>query len=273
VDETLIRVEIGRLSPLKVNDELVNPRSRTRNTTDLQASIKQHGLLQLPIITPVHFLLDYTDPEQEFYILLGERRVTACRALGWKHIECRVQGSSLAVEGIALLATGNVQQIFSPLQYANLARMMAEQGMGSLYIGHTLGKSAATVSLLFQLLEASPKVQSLVDSGKMSLSTFRTIAARSAEEQDEIVSETKVRNEDGRVTRNAIKSARKRHDDAKKGEPLAGDEVTVRALVKSVDDTLTHLLKMGPFGGSEKTVIRYFVERFNLTIEELEEIL
>ena len=275
MDEQVIRVEIGRLSPLRVGDELVNPRIRTHNTKDLQASIRQHGLLQPPVITPIHPQLDYTDPEQSFYILLGERRVTACRALGWKTIECKVEdvdttGGSI---DIALLATGNIQQEFSPLQTANLARMLAEQGENNLRISRTLGITKSMTALLFQLLEASDKVQGLVDSGKMSMSTFRTIAARSTEEQDAIVDETKVRNEDGRVTRNAIKSARKRHDDAKKGEPLAGDEVTVRTVAHGIEQLADKLSKMAPFERSEKTVVRHFLARFKGIVEVLEEVL
>jgi len=273
VDDTILRVEIGRLSPLKVNDELINPRSRTHNTKDLQASIEEHGLLQPPVITPINSSLDYTDPKQMFYIVLGERRVTACRALGWKTVECIVKTSSLDVEGIAYLATGNVQQEFSPLQLANLARILAEQGQNKHYISRTIGRTVSTVELLFKLLEASEKVRGLVDSGKLSMSAFRTICARSSEEQDAIIEETKVRNEDGRVTRNAIKSARKRHDDAKKGNPLAGDEVTVRTVAHGIEQLANKLNKMAPFERSEKTVVRHFLERFAFIIEELEEVL
>ncbi len=55
------------------------PFARARNTTDLQASMRLHGLL-VPILVA-------TDMKT---VLSGTRRLTAAKALGWKEIEAQV---------------------------------------------------------------------------------------------------------------------------------------------------------------------------------------
>lgn len=265
----ILSIPIKNLIPLTIGDRRVNPSKRISDTTDLQASIATTGLLHPPVVVPVDEDLEANAENQTYYILSGERRITALRQQGQKFVDCSVMHNLDEAGMVDVLAAGNVQKPLSPLQQANLCMIMAEQGRNKLSIGRAMGLDTSGVELLFSLLEASENVQRLVDSGKMGLSTFRTLAYRSQEEQDEIVSEVTIKNSDGRVTRNAVRSAKKRHDDAKKGTPMAGDVDSVQTLCNTANEAMGKLLEMAPYERSEKAAIRILLTKIQENIEEL----
>ena len=256
-------IELSKIVPLDIEGDHPNPSRRTSNTTGLQGSIKEVGL-----VTPVRLMRISDD---EYQILSGARRVTACKALGWTHIQAEVVEYDEEIDPLSILAAANVQMEFTHLEKARLSLRLAEQGKNQNQTARTLGETVSTIELYAKLLDADEGVQKLVDSGKMSLSTFRTISCRPEKEQREIVAKVKVRNEDGRLTRNAVKAARKRHDAEKTGDPMIGDEVTVQSLAKEIDANLEKLSTLYPYEASEQTILRYFLKRFETWTDETTE--
>ena len=67
---------------IKISDIVILKNSRTElKITELQASIDNHGLLQ-----PV--LVRKADQDKNYVLIAGERRLRACKKLGWSEIEC-----------------------------------------------------------------------------------------------------------------------------------------------------------------------------------------
>jgi ParB family chromosome partitioning protein len=252
-------VDIKLLNPLRVHGERVNPEARLRDTTDLQESIKEVGLLTPVLVMP---------NGEGYYILSGERRWKACQKLQWTTIPVLVLNTDDPV--MALLA-GNVQREFTPLQQANVCRLLAEDGKSQTAIARSLGgKGRAYVEILLKLLEAHPAVQELVESGKMALSTFRTIAWKSQEEQQLVIDKSLTRSEDGRITRRAIKKAVKRVEDDRQPERLAGDPEALGDIALRVLNDLEALAALSPFNGGEKLTIRALVEQAGNVLTDLD---
>jgi len=176
-----------------------NPRGRVGNTTDLQASIKERGLLQP---------LTVRSEGEKFMLLSGYRRLKAVKALGWETVPIAIIPESDEVDLADMLAA-NLYKAPDLLSEAMAVReLMKKKGWSVSRAGRVIGRSVNDIKTMADLLEADESVQNAVVEGRMSLTAFRAICKESKERQRAIVEDAKPRNKDGKLTITTVKAAR-----------------------------------------------------------------
>ena len=117
---------------------------------ELASSIRQHGLLQ-PITV--------RSSGDGYELIMGERRLRACRMLGFTAIDAFILPAT-ADESAELALIENLQR--ESLHYFEEAEAYAEliaRGMTQDALAHRLGKSAASVANKLRLLKLEPELR------------------------------------------------------------------------------------------------------------------
>lgn len=135
---------------------------------ELRASIAAHGLLQ-PIVVR-------RGPLGGYEVVAGERRLRACRALGWSRIRAVVRDVDDA--GMQTLAiVENLQRAdLNALEKARALKAMVDtQGLTQEGVAERVGKDRATVANLLRLLELPEDVRLALEDGRLSASQAKAI--------------------------------------------------------------------------------------------------
>lgn len=135
----------------------------------LAASIKSDGLLQPPTVRPIG--------NGFFEIVAGERRVRACKSLGWPEIPCMVRELT-DEQAAALMLAENVMRVdINPIEEANAYRSRMSK------FGWTVKQTAENVNLplkrvkdRLQLLELHPDVQKLIQTKQLGVTYGESMA-------------------------------------------------------------------------------------------------
>jgi ParB family chromosome partitioning protein len=257
-----LKIKLSKLRILEVDGKRVNPAARTRNTKDLQASMAKVGQL-----TPI--LVEAADEDGKHRILSGHRRVTAARALKWKEIEAEVV-TEMNMGPLFVMAVANIEKPLTPLETARHAGLLrVHEQCPDHNIAAAFGVSKSRVADLFSLLNASPKVQKLVDEGKMSWSAFRKLMHQSPKRQDEIVGKAQERAKGDHVTVAAVKKAKKAVRDEENGEPMVGDPETFAQRMQRVRNVLVETATAN-LSNDEKAVIAFCLPSIRDAVLELQ---
>lgn len=176
-------------------DELLNPRGEVHDTSDLQESMR-HGGLRQPV--------DVYEDEGIFWVVDGQRRVTAARALKWSTITARLVSPPKDEKGLLTRMITSFNRKDAPLSKlgASYDRMANEFEVDPARIAALAGKKVDEVKLLMHLARSPEAVQRRVDSGEMSLSTYQEIYRKPQEVQADIAAQEKV---DLRAVRKTMK--------------------------------------------------------------------
>jgi ParB family chromosome partitioning protein len=139
---------------------------------DLQASIKENGLLQPIVVRPA------PGAGGKFELVAGERRFRSVKGLGWDEIPAVVRD----VEDRTLLVLALVENIqrsqLNPLEEAEgYQALKTEFGLSQEGIAQAVGKSRAAVANLLRLLKLPPSVRRLVADGTLSAGHARALLA------------------------------------------------------------------------------------------------
>lgn len=132
-------------------------------TTNLQDSIRQHGLLQPILVRPL---------ELGFEIVAGHRRFAACRSLRQRFISCKIQELSDKQAYEIQLSENLQRKTMEPLEEAEAYhRYVTEFGWGGVTdLSRKIGKSEEYVSHRMQLLKLPESVQKQVVAKNLSVS-------------------------------------------------------------------------------------------------------
>lgn len=165
--------EARQADELSIQEIKANP-YQPRRTFDpaaleeLRASIAAHGLLQ-PVVVR-------RSPLGGYELIAGERRLRACRALGWSRIKAVVRDVDDA--GMQTLAiVENLQRAdLNALEKARaLKAMMETQGLTQEGVAERIGKDRATVANLLRLLELPEDVRVAIEDGRLSASQAKAL--------------------------------------------------------------------------------------------------
>lgn len=247
----------------------LNPPLRTRSIRSLKASIVQHGLLTPLTVGP-------KGDDGKYPLISGYRRRAALRALGWKEAPVQIVAVVAGLGIPLLLAAANIQNPLSPLQQAHQAQQLAQMKHTMRQIRIAIGLSVRDLRRRFALLKADPKVQRLVDTGKMSWSAFDHLRSKDVSSQVDIVERAQEKSRgtakaDGRVTINAVRSAKKEIKDEINGQPLAGDEVSLTKRLHIIERDITKVVEMSPFSVPEKLTLTYHITAIDALLDVLKE--
>lgn len=144
-DSTLVPgiIEDIEIHKIRASPNLLRP--RTADLEELILSIRERGLLQ-PIIVRLK--------DEYFEIVAGNRRYTACKALGWRKVICHVVELS-DKESFEISLIENVQRkTLSPIEEGTAyRRYVADFGWGGVSdLASRLGKSVAYITKRIKLL-------------------------------------------------------------------------------------------------------------------------
>lgn len=81
------------------------PRKSIEGIDELAQNIRENGLLQPPMVRP-----DPADPSR-YIIIVGERRWTAVKALGWSEIECNIRDIADPDEILSVQVSENLSRV------------------------------------------------------------------------------------------------------------------------------------------------------------------
>jgi ParB family chromosome partitioning protein len=158
IDET--DIDQGEIQIVPVQNIRPNP-FQPRKTFDagkideLAQSIRTYGLLQ-PILVR-------KEKEDMFQLIAGERRLMACKSLGWAHISAVVRMiSDSAMATIALIENLQREDLNFIEEAEGYGRLLEEFGLTQEVLAQRLGKSQPTIANKLRLLKLPSRVKELL---------------------------------------------------------------------------------------------------------------
>ena len=122
---------------------------------ELAQSIRTYGLLQ-PILVR-------KEKEDVFQLIAGERRLMACKSLGWSHITAVVRTiSDSAMATIALIENLQREDLNFIEEAEGYGRLLEEFGLTQEVLAQRLGKSQPTIANKLRLLKLPSRVKELL---------------------------------------------------------------------------------------------------------------
>lgn len=171
---------VGELMP-----NPAQPRSQiaAEDLEGLAASIAARGVIE-PIVVRAH--------AGRFQIIAGERRWRAARLAGLEHVPVVVRDASDDDVGLLALVENLQREDLNSIEEALAFRRLADRGgMTHAAIAAEVGRSRTAVTNTLRLLELTPEVRRLVETGKLRAAAGRALVPLDAATQvrlaDEIV--------------------------------------------------------------------------------------
>jgi len=246
------------LDPANIQLDPDNPPSRVRDTTDLQMALMATG-------RQIHRVVVVEPEEGKFQVVSGNRRVVACRALGWQVHAVKLEDATDEEIG-KVSAAGNVQRELSPLEKAfELHRFIKATGSTLNVARKSFGLKTNDARVLMQLLSAPPEIQQKVDSGKMSFSAFTEWCKAPPEVKEEL------KDTDNITARKVQQERRKARTE--KAERMMEDGAYLIELVQVAQRNLTVLRSAAPFGNGVTPQIKKGLDEIGRLVVEIEELL
>ncbi|MBS4030427.1 MAG: nucleoid occlusion protein [Clostridiales bacterium] len=122
---------------------------------ELAQSIRTYGLLQ-PILVR-------KEKEDVFQLIAGERRLMACKSLGWTHINAVIRTiSDSAMATIALIENLQREDLNFIEEAEGYGRLLEEFGLTQEVLAQRLGKSQPTIANKLRLLKLPSRVKELL---------------------------------------------------------------------------------------------------------------
>lgn len=134
----------------------------------LVASIKTHGVITPLIVTP--------KDDGKYMIIAGERRFRAANAAGLLSVPvCVREYTQIQIDELSLIE--NIQrEDLNPMEVARAIRkLMNDYSYTQEEAAERIGKARPTVANLLRLMELTPEVQKLVESGRLSAGHARCL--------------------------------------------------------------------------------------------------
>lgn len=177
--EKVIQARIDHLQPNPYQPRQSFPEEKIGELTQ---SIKTYGLLH-PIIV--------RRAGRAYQIVAGERRVIACRNLGWKTIPAIVKElSDSAVAAMALIENLQRENLGYLDEAAAYARLIQTFNLTQEVLAQRLGKSQSTIANKMRLLKLPEEVKDLLVKEQLSERHARALLRlNSAEQQKKMVQE------------------------------------------------------------------------------------
>jgi len=162
--------EIQQISVDRIMPNPYQPRQQFHEEDNLQLSesIKKNGVIQ-PILVR-------SKGDGAFELIAGERRLRAARLAGLRVVPAIIRHST-DEQSIQLALVENLQRKdLNPMEEARgYHRMMKEFVYSQDMLAHRIGKDRSTIANIVRLVHLPPDVQTLVESGALSLGHAKVI--------------------------------------------------------------------------------------------------
>jgi ParB family transcriptional regulator, chromosome partitioning protein len=238
---------------------------------ELAQSIKEHGILQPLIVSPLLQGSSEARPNGERYELIaGERRFQAAKSIGLRTVPVIVRDVT-EQEKLELSIIENIQRHdLNPIEEAKAyLRLLDEFGMQQEAVAKKMGKSRSTVANTLRLLHLPIEIQRAVAEGKISEGHAKSLLAIENPEKQRAIfdliikEELTVRETEMKVRSIAVRS-HTRHAAALNPEIIKRAEQLTQILGTKV--------KISPVGKGGKIIIEYYAtEDLDGLLRRLEE--
>lgn len=196
---------------------------------ELEDSVRKHGILEPILVRPIDS--DRIQQNQDlkcpkYYIVGGERRWRAAKALGVAKIPVRV----LYISEEQALHVGLVENVqrnsLSSIEEACGYQAMAEAGATQDAIARIIGKSRSYIANMLRLLTLPSKVQEMVMDGLLSVSQARAlIGLDDCEERAKKIVASKHLNKDDDKN-STVRELERQRQKSKNSEDEVGEELS-----------------------------------------------
>ena len=116
-----------------------NPREDLGDVTELADSVKKNGIMQNLTVIPI-------EGTEEFYVLIGNRRMEACLQAGLEEVPCKIVSNISKKEQVGIMLEENMQRSdLTIIEQAEGFQMMLDLGETVDSISEKTGFSKATV--------------------------------------------------------------------------------------------------------------------------------
>lgn len=174
-DKSLLLQSEERVEKIPIKDLKPNP-YQPRKTFDkeslqeLAASIKQHGIVQPLVVSPLQ--------KGSYYLIAGERRWRAADMAGLKTVPAIIRTTE-RIEQLEIALIENVQRVdLSPLEQAASIEVLRDQfSLPYEKIAERLGKASSTVHNIVRLLGLPPDARDALANRKITEGHARAILA------------------------------------------------------------------------------------------------
>ncbi len=164
-----------KLQEISLND-VVSNRYQPRTTfvdadiQELAESIREMGLLHPPVVTKILGTTKYE-------IVAGERRVMACRHLGYSEIQAVVRERPTLEEIAHLALIENVQRVdLNPVEIARSIKTLIDDfGLSQEEIALKIGKKRSTVANYLRILQLPKEMHEALERGKITLAHAKVL--------------------------------------------------------------------------------------------------
>lgn len=180
-DSSILTDENERVQKLYISRIVPNadqPRKHfdEKALAELAASIKQYGVLQPLVVTPL--------ADDTYEIIAGERRWRASRLAGLEKVPAIIR-TSKELERLEIALVENVQRVdLSPLEQAASIQHLHDQfSMSYEQIAQRLSKAIPTVNNIVRLLQLPADAKQALQGGRISEGHARAILALKADPQ------------------------------------------------------------------------------------------
>ena len=171
-------VPVGKLAP-----NPAQPRSQIaeEDLAGLTASIAARGVIEPIVVRP---------QAGRFQIIAGERRWRAARLAGLERVPVVVRETSDEDVGLLALIENLQREDLNPVEEALAFRRLADAGgMTHGAIAAEVGRSRTAVTNTLRLLELTPQVRRLVETGKLRAAAGRALVPLDAATQAQLAEE------------------------------------------------------------------------------------
>jgi ParB family chromosome partitioning protein len=242
--------ELAQLPVDAVRPGKYQPRTRMDEASlaELAESIRSRGVIQPIVVRPVE--------EGRYEILAGERRWRAARLAGLGQVPALIREVPDEVAlGIGLIE--NIQrEDLNPIEESSgLKRLIDEFRLTHEDVARAVGRSRASVTNLLRLLDLAPRVQEMLQDGKLDMGHARALLALSRARQVETAELIHARGLSVRETERLVQQA----SAAPRRKAAAGGlDTDGRRLQEELSDSLGATVKLKPRrGGRGSLVIDY----------------
>ncbi len=144
---------------------------------ELAQSIKTYGLLQ-PIIV--------RDMNTCYQLIAGERRLLACRELGWQTIQVIVKDiNDSGMGAMALIENLQRENLHFVEEAIGFQRLIEEFGLTQEVLAQRIGKSQSTIANKLRILKLSQNIREMIYSGHLTERHARAMLKLPGEEAQE----------------------------------------------------------------------------------------
>ena len=172
-DKNLVLSSDDRIEKVKLGEITPNPNQPRKHfdesfLSELSASIKQHGIIQPLVVTPIK--------NGKYTIIAGERRWRAAKAAGLDTVPVIIR-SSEELEQLEIALIENVQRVdLNPLEQAvSIERLHDQFSLPYDAIAKRLGKASSTVQNIVRLIQLPEEAKKALTESKISEGHARAI--------------------------------------------------------------------------------------------------